>query len=62
MGGLGIIDLLLLLLIAAAVTAAVRRQIRTRKNGGCSCGCAGYTAKDCPSYGKDRSGQAETDQ
>ncbi len=61
MGGLGIIDILLLILIAAAVAAALRRQSRNRKNGGCSCGCAGCAAKDCPSKDIFRIGTEEQD-
>ena len=36
MGGLHLIDGILILLIAAAVVFAVRRQIINRKKGGCT--------------------------
>mgnify|MGYP002627228587 CR=1 FL=1 len=37
-------DILILLAVVAAAGVALRRVIRVRKSGGCSCGCA-----DCPS-------------
>ena len=48
MGGLHLIDGILILLIAAAVVFAVRRQIINRKKGGCSCGCADCASAACP--------------
>ncbi|HAG13100.1 MAG TPA: FeoB-associated Cys-rich membrane protein [Ruminococcus sp.] len=41
------IDIVLLLLIAAAVIRAVIVWRRSRKNGGCGCGCAGCTGGTC---------------
>ena len=38
-------DIALIVLIAAALGFALRRVIRTRKSGGCGCGCEGCTAK-----------------
>ena len=35
------IDILLMLAIAATVFFAVRHAVRTRRSGGCGCGCAG---------------------
>ena len=32
-------DIALIAVLAAAVGFAVRRVLRTRKNGGCGCGC-----------------------
>ena len=45
------IDILLIILIAGAAAFALRSVIRKRKNGGCSCGCAGCpsSCKTCPS-------------
>ena len=40
-------DIILILLIAAAAVLAVRKMIRDRKKGGCSCGCAGCTSGTC---------------
>jgi len=36
-----LIDILLIIPIAIIVFFAVRRTVRTRKSGGCGCGCAG---------------------
>jgi len=41
------IDIILVLLIIAAVGLAVRKVIRNRKKGGCSCGCAGCSSGSC---------------
>ena len=43
-----LIDILLLVALAAAIFFAVRRTVRTRKSGGCGCGCPGCTGS-CPS-------------
>lgn len=50
------IDILLIILIAGAAALALRSVIRKRKNGGCSCGCAG-----CPSSCKTCSSQNRMD-
>lgn len=42
-----LIDILLVALLAAVIFFAVRRTIRTRKSGGCGCGCPGCTGS-CP--------------
>ncbi len=48
------IDILLIILIAGAAALALRSVIRKRKNGGCSCGCAGCpsSCKTCSSTDK----------
>lgn len=41
-------DIILIAVIAAALALAVRRVWKTRKTGGCGCGCDGCTASpDC---------------
>ena len=45
---MNIIDIILVLAIAAVVIFAVRHTIKTRRSGGCGCGCSGCNA-DCPS-------------
>ena len=40
-----LIDVLLIIPIALIVFFAVRRTLRTRKSGGCGCGCAHCNAK-----------------
>ena len=44
---MNIIDILLLVALAAVIFFAVRRTVRTRKSGGCGCGCPGCTGS-CP--------------
>ena len=36
-----LIDILLIVALAAVIFFAVRRTVRTRKSGGCGCGCPG---------------------
>ncbi len=36
-----VLDIVLLALVAGAVFAALRRARKTRKKGGCGCGCSG---------------------
>ncbi len=43
-----IATVIICVILAAVVTLALRSVIRTRKNGGCGCGCA-----DCPHKCKD---------
>lgn len=43
---MNIVDMILIAAIAAAVIAAVVHIVRSRKKGGCGCGCEG-----CPSKG-----------
>ncbi|MBE6910747.1 MAG: FeoB-associated Cys-rich membrane protein [Ruminococcaceae bacterium] len=40
-------DILLILLLAAALVWAAVRCVKTRRRGGCGCGCAGCTAGTC---------------
>jgi|GEM_PF-836054 len=47
MAEIHMIDIILVLLIIAAVGLAVRKVIRNRKKGGCSCGCAGCSSGSC---------------
>lgn len=37
------IDIILIALIAVVLFFAVRRTIKTRRSGGCGCGCTGCT-------------------
>ena len=46
-----LIDVLLIVALAAVIFFAVRRTVRTRKSGGCGCGCPGCTGA-CPSKPK----------
>ena len=41
------IDILLILALGAIMLLALRRTIKTRKSGGCGCGCAGCDGKRC---------------
>lgn len=40
-----IIDIVLILAIAVGLFFAIRKTVKTRKSGGCGCGCSG----DCSS-------------
>ena len=51
---MNIIDILLILAIAAAVFFAVRHAVRTRRSGGCGCGCAGCDGSGCGPRGTRR--------
>ena len=42
------VDYILIALIILAAAAAFRKIRKNRRNGGCSCGCAGCTAAGCP--------------
>ena len=44
---MSILDFLIIAVIAVAVFFAVRRIIRMRKSGGCSCGAAGGGCSGC---------------
>ena len=50
------IDFVLLALVAVIVFFAVRRMLRTRRSGGCGCGCPGCTGSKCPSDHKPHTG------
>lgn len=40
-----LIDILLILVLAAVIAFAVRRTVKTRKSGGCGCGCDGCNGR-----------------
>ena len=40
---MNLVDILLLVLLAAVIVLALRKAIRLRRQGGCSCGSAGCT-------------------
>ena len=41
------VDILLIVILAAAVALALRRVVKNRRRGGCSCGCEGCSGS-CP--------------
>lgn len=42
---MNIVDILLILALAGVLFFAVRRTVRTRRSGGCGCGCDGCGAR-----------------
>ena len=49
---MNVVDIVLVAAIGAVLFFALRRTIRTRKSGGCGCGCPGCTGT-CPSKKAD---------
>lgn len=49
-----VLDIVLLALVAGAIFAALRRTRKTRKNGGCGCGCSGCSEKAACSQRRTR--------
>ena len=47
-----LIDIILIAAIVLCFASAVRKVIKMKKNGGCSCGCRDCE-KDCPSRRED---------
>ncbi|MBQ9061249.1 MAG: FeoB-associated Cys-rich membrane protein [Eubacterium sp.] len=46
---MNIYDILLIVILAAIIISALVFTIRRKKQGGCSCGCAGCDGQNCPS-------------
>ena len=44
-----LIDSVLIAVLAAVIGLAIRRVVRTRRSGGCGCGCPGCTGNRCSS-------------
>lgn len=45
-------DIIIIAVVAVCVFFALRSVVRSRKKGGCSCGCSDCTA--CPGCGTDK--------
>ena len=49
-----LIDIVIIAALAIIIFFAVRRTVRTRKSGGCGCGCAGCDGSGCGPRGTRR--------
>ena len=55
---MSILEIVIIAVLAVAVFFALRRIVKTRKSGGCSCGCAGCS-KACP-MAREKEDQSKT--
>ena len=50
---MSIVEIAIIAVLAAAVFFAVRRIVKMKKSGGCSCGCAGCSKACAMAHGKE---------
>ena len=50
---MSIVEIAIIAVLAAAVFFAVRRIVKMKKSGGCSCGCAGCSKACAMARGKE---------